>query len=385
MKLFIGFAIILAILASARWLVPGIAEERMNRVERGQPWPVSDTAQRLHDSLVIMDWHSDFLLWDRSLLVQGNRGHTDLPRLQKGNVAVQMFTAVTKVPRNMNYQKNDEDGFDNITILAIAQTWPVSTWTDLKARALYQAERLTAFAARAPDELRIVTSREELLKGLEARKHNPRLVMALLGIEGSHALNGNLQGLEELERAGYRLFGLQHLFDNRLGGSLHGQTKEGLTSFGREVVSALNRRHLVIDLAHSSEAVVRDVLELTSRPVVISHGGIKGTCDSPRNISEDLMLEITRQGGLIAIGYWEAAVCDNTPSGIVKSTRHAIDLLGEDHVALGSDFDGAVAVRFDTAELAVLTQEMMKQGFKETEIRKVMGENSIRFLTEQLP
>ena len=97
------------------------------------------------------------------------------------------------------------------------------------------------------------------------------------------------------------------------------------------------------------------------------------------------MKRVAAQGGLIAVGYWDGAICDASPAGVVSSLRYAIDLVGVDHVALGSDFDGATTTQFDTSELAILTQEMVDADFSEQEIVKVMGENAIRLLLEQLP
>jgi microsomal dipeptidase-like Zn-dependent dipeptidase len=131
--------------------------------------------------------------------------------------------------------------------------------------------------------------------------------------------------------------------------------------------------------------MVADALAISQAPVILSHGGVKGTCDSARNLADPLMQDIAGSGGLIGIGYWDAAVCDTTPEGVVNAIRYAIDLLGVGHVALGSDFDGATAVRFDTGELAVITEEMLRSGFTEHEIRMVMGENVKRFLLENLP
>ena len=160
---------------------------------------------------------------------------------------------------------------------------------------------------------------------------------------------------------------------------------EGLNEFGKAVVSRANELRLIIDVAHASPRMVMDVLEQSNMPVVLSHGGVKGTCDSARNLDDALMLEIANKGGLIGIGYWDGAVCDVTPQGIVKAIRYAIDLLGISHVALGSDYDGATAVMFDVSELAVLTEAMLQAGFTEDEIRLVMGENINRFLLENLP
>ena len=104
-----------------------------------------------------------------------------------------------------------------------------------------------------------------------------------------------------------------------------------------------------------------------------------------RNLDDGLMLRVAAAGGLIGIGYWDGAVCDITPAGVVGSIRYAMDLLGVDHVALGSDYDGTTEVLFDTSELAILTQTMLDEGFTEAEIRAVMGGNVRRFFLEHLP
>jgi microsomal dipeptidase-like Zn-dependent dipeptidase len=142
---------------------------------------------------------------------------------------------------------------------------------------------------------------------------------------------------------------------------------------------------MIVDIAHASPAMVAEVLALSSSPTILSHGGLKGACRTPRNLPDELMQAFAARGGLLGIGYWDGAVCDPTPEGVVRSIRFAIDLLGVDHVALGSDYDGTVATTFDTSELAVLTDTMLRSGFTEDEIRKVMGENVKRFLLENLP
>ena len=131
--------------------------------------------------------------------------------------------------------------------------------------------------------------------------------------------------------------------------------------------------------------MVNDVLDISDAPVILSHGGVKGLCDMSRNLEDTLMQRIAASGGLVGIGYWDGAVCDITPAGVVRSIRYAIDLLGIEHVALGSDYDGTTEVLFDTSELAILTQTMLDEGFTEAEIRAVMGENARRFFLEHLP
>jgi microsomal dipeptidase-like Zn-dependent dipeptidase len=204
-------------------------------------------------------------------------------------------------------------------------------------------------------------------------------------IEGAHPLEGDVENLDRLFEQGLRIVGLTHFFDNELGGSLHGTSGAGLNEFGRAVVRRADELGLIIDIAHASPAMVRDVLAMTSRPMILSHGGVKGACDTARNLDDDLMLEFAERGGILGVGFWDAAVCDPSPEGIARSIRYAVDLMGVEHVALGSDYDGATAVTMHVGELAALTQALFNQGFSEAEIRLVMGENVKRFLLENLP
>ena len=110
---------------------PAYVEKSRNRVVEHAPYEVSATAQALHDSLVIGDLHADPLLWKRDLTERGTRGHVDIPRLIEGNVALQVFTAVTKSPAGQNYDHNETDAMDNITLLAVGQLWPLPTWSSL--------------------------------------------------------------------------------------------------------------------------------------------------------------------------------------------------------------------------------------------------------------
>ena len=142
---------------------------------------------------------------------------------------------------------------------------------------------------------------------------------------------------------------------------------------------------LIVDVAHASPAVVDDVLKIATRPFVISHTGVRGACDSPRNLSDEQMRGIAAKGGLIGIGYWDGAVCDPTPAATARAIRHVRDLIGIDHVALGSDFDGSVTTGFDTAQLAAVTQALIDAGLRDSEIAAVMGGNAVRLLRQGLP
>lgn len=374
--------LILAGLAYVHWILPAKVESSMNVVLPHEPYVISDRARELHESLFVADLHSDSLLWKRDLARESDIGQMDVPRLQRGNVALQVFSATTKSPAGQNYERNAADS-DQITLLAVASLWPPRTWFSIYERAVYQLQKLHDLAARS--DLTVIRNQQDLRELIRRRDNGESVLGGIYLIEGAHPLEGDIENLDRLFDRGLRIAGLTHFFDNELGGSLHGISGEGLNDFGRTVVRRANEISLIIDVAHSSPAMVEDVLELSTAPVVLSHGGLKGACDTPRNLPDELMEEIAVRGGLIGIGYWDAAVCDVTPEGIVASIRYAIDLLGVDHVALGSDYDGTVVVPFDTGELAILTQTMLETGFAEDEIRKVMGDNVKRFLLENLP
>lgn len=384
-KILITVAIIISICLVAFFTqAPALVEKAQNVVKPHSPWPVSDQANSLHQQLIIGDWHTDSLLWDRDLLSEEDYGHVDFPRLQKGNVALQVFTAVTKSPSGQNYHSNSTEASDNITPLVMAQLWPMKTWDSLLERALYQAQRLHELSIEAPGQIRFVKNTKDIQEVLTLRAKGINITGAIMGMEGAHPLEGKIENLDTLYNAGYRLIGLQHFFDNELGGSLHGASDAGLTPFGKLVVNHATDKNMIIDVAHSSHQVVKDVLAMTPNPIVVSHTGIHGHCQTKRNLPDELMQAIAKQGGVVGIGYWSDVTCDDTPAGIVKTVRAAINLLGVDHVSLGSDYDGTIETQFDTSELAALTHEMLQQGFSETEIKKVMGENMLRVLNKVL-
>ena len=385
-RLFIT-ALVLAVIAFAGFVTfaPAYVAKQRNGVIAHDPYPVSDAAAELHASLLVGDWHADPLLWKRDLTERGTYGQVDLPRLREGNVGMQVFTAVTKSPSGQNYEQNSAEAFDNITLLAVGQLWPMRTWDSLLQRAIYQADKLAGFEAKAPDHLKIVRSLADLEEVIAARQNGSQVTAGILGIEGAHALEGDIANMDALEDAGYRLIGLHHFFDNELGGSLHGISNAGLNDFGTAVVSEAAKRGMVIDVAHSSPAVARDVLALVEQPIVVSHSGLHGYCPVKRNYQDSLMKAIADKGGVIGMGYWTGAACDDiTPAGIAKMIRAAVETLGEDHVSLGSDFDGSVETAFDTSELAALTHALMLEGLSEPQIRKVMGDNMLRVLRASL-
>jgi len=378
---------VLALLAAVGAFVSVVPVETDRRSNRLIPRPrpaISEAARRLHGRLLVADLHADTLLWDRDPLQRSRRGHVDVPRLLEGNVALQAFTVVTKTPRHLNIESND-DRSDDVTLLAMAQRWPPATWRSLKERALHQARRLDDAAARSGGRLTVIRSRSDLAAYVARRGGGPRITAGILGLEGAHALEGDLANVDVLFGAGFRMVGLVHFFDNEFGGSAHGVAKGGLTAKGRDLVRRLEERRMLVDLAHASPRTIDETLAVATRPVVVSHTGVKGTCDNVRNLDDDALRGVARTGGLVGIGYWETAVCGVGGAAVARAIRHATQVAGIDHVALGSDFDGAVAEPFDTAGLVEITDALLAAGFSESEVGKIMGGNVFRMLAEALP
>lgn len=358
---------------------PGVVENSANKVAPTE-LKVSARAEALHKTLDVADMHADSLLWKRDLLKRSDRGQVDLPRLQAGHYALQVFSSVTKAPRNQNYDGNSGDT-DKITALVIADMQPVRTWNSLLERSLYHAEKLKRFAARSDGQMRVIATAADLDKLVADRRAGRPVVGAMLSIEGLQDLEGRLNNLDRLYAAGFRMAGLAHFFDNDVSGSMHGIAKGGLTPLGRQVVARMEKLGMVVDVAHASHETVAELIAIARRPLVSSHGGVQATCKVNRNLTDAEIRGVARTGGVIGIGYWDGAICSTRPADVAKAIAHVRDLVGIDHVGLGSDFDGAVTTQFDASQVIAVTQALIDRGFSDDDIRKVMGGNVIRVLT----
>ena len=376
-----------AVAAAARPALDAVAarmEAHLNPVTVG-PWAApSDRATALHATLRIADLHADSLLFGRDLLVRSPYGHVDIPRMQAGNVALQVFSMATKTPWRMNYEHNTGDT-DQVIALALAKRWPTATWGSLTARVLHLAGEADGFAARSGGAFRIVRSRDDLWAFLADRAADRSVTAGLLSIEGAHGLDDDPANVDVVADAGIRMISPAHFFDNAFGGSAHGVEQGGLTPKGLEMIRRMEARGVLLDLAHSSYLTIEDALTVATRPVVASHTGVKGVCNNSRNLSDEHLAGIAATGGVVGIGFWDVACGGKEPSWIARSIAYAVERVGPEHVALGSDWDGAVEVPFDAAGLATLTEQLLQVGLDEDAIRLVMGENALRVLGETLP
>ena len=383
-KILVAILTFLTVLAIGFFIfAPSLFEKQNNKID-GQPLPeITAEAQKLHDSLMIVDLHSDTLLWKRKITDSVDYGHVDLKRMQQGNVGLQIFSSVTKTPKGQNYDSNSAET-DNVTMLAIAQLQPVRTWNSLLERQLWHATKLDR-AVTASDGAMVAISAPSHVDGLAlARSKTEKIIGVMFSAEGLQTLEGKRENLDKLYDAGMRMAGLVHFFDNELAGSMHGEKKGGLTDFGRQIVRDMEDKGMIVDIAHSSRDTVADVLKMARRPVVSSHGGVQAVCAVNRNLNNEEIKGVAATGGVIGLGYWDGAMCDTDPKTIAKAAKYVRDLVGIEHIALGGDFDGAVTTRFDTSGIVHVTQALMEAGFTEAEIRAVMGGNALRVLKQGL-
>ena len=259
------------------------------------------------------------------------------------------------------------------------------TWGNLTERALHQAKKLQRTANNSGGRLTLVQTQNQLTDVLRRREEGDNTIAAILGIEGAHALERDLTQLERLYNAGFRSVGLTHFFDNEVGGSAHGLDKGGLTAFGMKVVARMEEIGMAIDLAHASPSLINDILGTASQPVLISHTGVKGTCDNERNVGDEALRGVAVTGGLVGIGLWPEAICGDTAADWVQAVQYAVEVAGIDHVGLGSDWDGAVPAIVDASGTIYLVQALLDNGFERDEVRKIMGGNAIRVFQQTLP
>ncbi|MDH3976701.1 MAG: dipeptidase [Deltaproteobacteria bacterium] len=360
-----------------------MADRLINRVRIKPPYRAGPAAQALHRNLFIVDLHADTLLWKRDILVRSSHGHVDLPRLKEGQVGLQVFSVVTQFPLFIKLDGNSESP-DAIKTLTKSHDWPKETHSSRMARALYQAEKLHNSVRASNGELELITGRDKLENLILRRSQGQSVVGAMLALEGAHALEGKPENLDRLFEAGFRILGLAHFIDNELTGSAHGKKKGGLTPPGREVVSRAEELGMIIDLAHASPQAIDEILGIGGSPLIVSHTGVRGTCDTVRNLSDHHLKGIAARGGVIGIGLFKHAVCGKKLQDTVKAMRYLALLVGVEHVALGSDFDGSTAV-VDAAGLVLLTEAMIQAHFTEEEIRAILGGNMLRLFEKTLP
>jgi membrane dipeptidase len=311
---------------------------------------------------LIVDAHCDTMLdvlnKKRLLGTIAGEGQADLPRLREAGVKVQFF-AIFIESRYKPYS----------SVLRALQGID-AFYRELEANA---------------HQMGLVTSQEDLDTLMEQDR-----LAAILSIEGGEALGGDLGVLRIFHRLGVRSLGLTWNQRNELADGVGEQDAGGgLTSFGRQVVREMNRLGMIVDLAHIAEKGFWDVLDLSSRPVIVSHANCRALCDHPRNLNDRQMKALAEKGGCLGITFVpDFFGPDPSVETVVDHIEYAVQMMGIDHVGLGSDFDGVdrpVAGLETALALPNLIDLLEKRGFAEEEVAKITGGNWLRLLRDELP
>ena len=320
----------------------------------------------------LADGHADSLMWNRDLTARHRGGHVDFPRLLEAGVRLQCFTVVTR-------------GYpfvDGLGALALARRWPRSARRGEWARCTFQLDRLEAACAASGGTVAIAGTAAALETNLASGR-----VSAVLGVEGAHALEGRPERVRELRSRGVAFMSLTHLANNELGGSsspLMGDRP--LTPLGRQVVEAMVAARMSVDLAHASHRTLRSIAQNRGARLFSSHTGVTGASRSWRNLDDAELRLIADRGGVVGIIFATLYLGGRSIDDVVRHLEHALDVAGEDAVALGSDFDGMVPLPRGVRDVTDMPKvvDALSRRRPGTVVEKVAFGNWRRFFRETL-
>lgn len=334
--------------------------------------PPVDVAE-LHRRIAVADGHADSLMWNRDLTKASEAGHVDFPRLKEAGVKIQCFTIVTRgLPL-----------IDGFSLFARRQGWPRHARADEWSRCTWQLDRLAAFCRESNGGASIAASGTQLEDNLAHGR-----ISAVVGIEGGHALGGQVERVKVLYERGVRFMSLSHLSNNELGGtSTPFFGNKPLTAHGRDVLDAMGEVGMLLDVAHASAAMLPELLAHPKARPFCSHAGVQGATKLWRNLSDETCRAIADKGGVVGIIFAPQFLGGKTVAHLVNHVEHAVKVMGEDGVAFGSDFDGMVPLprgMRDVRDLPVLTAALLARGMPLRVVEKVLGENYRRLFRETL-
>jgi len=368
---------------------------------------LSERARKLHFSSIVVDTHDDttqrLLDGKFDLGTRSSTGSIDIPRMREGNVGAIFFSI-----------------------------WMPSkvTGPDAVNRAIVQIDAVREQVRKHPNDLVLATTAAEIRDA-----HKQGKIAALLGVEGGHIINSDLGVLRAYAALGVRYMTLTHSGNDEWADSSTDQAvHNGLTDFGREVVREMNRLGMMVDISHVSDKTFYDALETSKAPLIASHSSCRAICDAPRNMTDQMMKDLAAKGGVVQINYHVGFLsqefrdaekanpelnktisaevmkrcADNEGcqlmegdritreyveqgklprvefSKIIEHIDHAVKVAGIDHVGLGSDFDGANMPygMEDAAKLPRITEALLQKGYAEGDVKKILGENTLRVMTD---
>jgi membrane dipeptidase len=367
----------------------------------------TNRARQLHFSSIVVDTHADttqrLMDGDFDLGPRNAEGSIDIPRMKEG-------------------------GLDAIFV----SIWMPSKITGPVAvqRALGQIETVHAQVRKHSNDLVFATTAAQVRA---ARKQNK--IAVLLGVEGGHMINSDLRVLRQYAGLGVRYMTLTHSGNCEWADSSTAKpVHNGLTDFGKDVIREMNRLGMMVDVSHVSDKTFRDVLSVSKAPLIASHSNCRGLCDHPRNMTDEMIRTLAAKGGVIEINYhvgflsqefrnaerahpeFNQAIASEVQkrcgdkegcqliegdritreyveqgklprvdwTEVIEHIDHAVRVAGIDHVGLGSDFDGA-NMPFgmeDASKLPKITEALLRKGYSEDDVRKILGENTLRLMTD---
>lgn len=368
---------------------------------------ISEKARKLHFSSIVVDTHDDttqrFLDGKFDLGPRHASGSIDIPRMKEGGLGAIFFSI-----------------------------WMPSKVTGPEAvhKALVQIDAIREQVRKHPNDLVLATTAAEIREA-----HKQGKIAALMGVEGGHMINSDLAVLRTYAALGVRYMTLTHSGnDEWADSSTDKPVHNGLTDFGKDVVREMNRLGVMVDISHVSDKTFADALEVSKAPLIASHSSCRALCDAPRNMTDDMMKALAAKGGVIHINYHVGFLSqdfrnaekadpqlnqaisaevqkrcgDNEACQLMEGDRitreyvaqgkfprvdytkiiehidHAVKVAGIDHVGLGSDFDGA-NMPFgmeDATKLPYITEALLQKGYSESDIKKILGENTLRVMAE---
>jgi membrane dipeptidase len=369
--------------------------------------PLQERARRLLRETPIIDGHNDYP-WEVRQRAQGDLSKldmrvpqpdimTDLPRLKAGGVGGQFWSV---------YVPSPAPGTD----AAVSVT-----------QALEQIDIVHRMVARYPDQLVLALTADDI-----ERAHKQGKIASLIGMEGGHSINSSLAVLRMMYRLGARYMTLTHSLNTPWADSATDDPKlDGLSPFGEQVVQEMNRLGMLVDLSHVSPATMSDALKISTAPVIFSHSSARALTDVPRNVPDEILRDLPRNGGIIMVTFVPGFVSPEVAewnkretaertrlSGTIGADQDAINkaldvwrkanpaprasliqvadhidhikkIAGIDHIGLGSDFDGITSVPVgleDVSTFPMLIAELLRRGYTDDDVRKIASRNILRVM-----
>jgi membrane dipeptidase len=342
-----------------------------------------ERAMKLHREAIVIDTHNDITSaitddgFDMGAKDTSGKNQTDIPRMKEGGLDADFFAIYVAA----KYAK--EGG--------------------AARRALDMIDGVYEQARRHPESLEMAFTSDDI-----RRIHKADKIASLMGIEGGHAIEDSLSALRQFYRLGVRYMTLTHTNTNNWADSAGGinnpaeKRHGGLSDFGREVVREMNRLGMMVDVSHVADDTFQDVIETTQAPVIASHSSCRALTSVPRNLTDDMLKALAKNRGVVMINFYNGFINTEyarpgtqapakpanaaTMEMLIQHFEHAIKVAGIDHVGIGSDFDGVDGMlpggMEDVSKLPAITYELLKRGYSDADVKKVLGENMLRVMAE---